>query len=139
MASNTNESSKAVVVRFLEVFSTGNVPGILEQLHDDATWWVSGRLKGLSGTYTKIQLAPLLLGATELYKTGALRIVPLSMIAEGDRVAVEAESYAELKNGKVYNNRYHFVFELAGDKIMRVREYMDTVHAYETFLAPSAQ
>lgn len=135
MADETRESPKAIVTRFLEVFSTGDVHRILEGLTDDATWWVSGRLDGLSGLYTKAQLAPLLDGATKLYETGAMRIVPVAMIAEGERVAVEAESYAKLKNGKVYNNRYHFVFELADGKLRHVREYMDTAHAYETFLA----
>jgi uncharacterized protein len=138
MPDDIGASNKTIVTRFLEVFSTGDVPGILEALHDDATWWVSGRLEGFSGTYTKTQLAPLLLAAKDLYKTGALRIEPSAMIAEGARVAIEAESYAELKNGKVYNNHYHFVFELADGKVKTVREYMDTVHAYETFVAPGA-
>jgi hypothetical protein len=79
-------------------------------------------------------LAPLLEAAAKLYTNRALRIVPLSMIAEGDRVAVEAESFAELTNGKVYNNRYHFFFELADGKVTKVREYMDTAHAREIFL-----
>jgi uncharacterized protein len=135
-ASDNIEANKAIVRNFLAVFSTGNVAGILDGLEDDATWWVSGKLPGLSGTYSKADLGPLLKGATALYTTGALRITPLDMIAEGNRVAVEAESYAELTDGRVYNNLYHFVVEIRNGRIGRVKEYMDTHHANATFLLP---
>jgi uncharacterized protein len=47
----------------------------------------------------------------------------LDMTAEGDRVCVEAESYGEMKNGKIYDNAYHFVFRLRDGKISEVKEY----------------
>jgi hypothetical protein len=126
--------NKKLVQDFLEVFSRGDVAGIVARLHPDATWWVSGTMNGLSGTYTRQQMAELLKGVTALYKQGALRITPSSMLAEDNAVAVEAESYAELNNGRVYNNRYHFLFEVADGKILKVKEYMDTQHAFDTFL-----
>jgi uncharacterized protein len=133
---STVEKNKAIVTEFLEVFSTGDVTGIAERLHDHATWWVSGSIEGLSGTYSKDQMTSLLKGVTTLYKQGALHITPLEMIAEGDCVAVEAESYAELQNGRVYNSLYHFLFRIADGKIMQVKEYMDTHHAYAIFITP---
>jgi hypothetical protein len=119
----------------MEVFSTGDVEGILACLHEDATYWVSGSIPGMSDTYDKQRLGGLLGGVTTVYKGGALRISPTSMIGEGDKVAVEAESFAELLNGRVYKNQYHFLFEVADGKILRVKEYMDTQHAYDTFVA----
>jgi len=65
----------------------------------------------------------------------------LGMIAEGDRVAVQADSYAEMNNGKVYDNAYHFVFKFAGEKIREVLEYCCTYTVYEVFgeyIAPRA-
>ena len=47
----------------------------------------------------------------------------VGMIAEGDEVAVEADTDAELNNGKRYNNAYHFVFVMCGGLIDEVREY----------------
>lgn len=48
----------------------------------------------------------------------------------GDRVAlVEAYGDGEHRSGKRYRNRYAFVFELDGDRIVAVREYLDTLHA----------
>lgn len=48
--------------------------------------------------------------------------------AENNRVAVEAESYAELIDGSVYNNRYHFLLEFEDGEIIRLMEYGDTHH-----------
>jgi len=127
---------KQIVADFLETFSSGNVEGVLDAMTIDGTWWVSGGLEGMSGTYEKATFGPLLRGATALYVEGALRITPVSMIAEGDNVAVEAEGQATMTNGRVYQPRYHFLFEVADGKIRRVREYMDTHHAWETFFRP---
>lgn len=128
-------ASKAVVTEFLRVFSTGNVPEIARCLHEGASWWVSGTVTGISGTYTKPQMLELLGQVTAIYKKKALHIAPSRMIGEGNSVAVEAESYAELNNGKVYNNRYHFLFEIEDGKIKTIREYMDTQHVHDTFVA----
>lgn len=57
-------------------------------------------------------------------------------IAEGNRVAVETESYADVKNGRTYNNHCHFVFEVRDGKVESVKEYLDTKHTRAIFLAP---
>jgi ketosteroid isomerase-like protein len=127
------EQNTAIVREFLEVFSTGDVPGILERLDDDATWWVSGKIEGFAGTKSKAEMGALLESVVPLYKGGALRITPLRIVAAGDRVAVEAEGYAELTNGRVYNPQSSFFFALADGKITEVREYLDTQHAHQIF------
>lgn len=55
--------------------------------------------------------------------TAPIQLSIVGMIAEGDRVAVEAETDSEMLNGKKYNNRYHFVFELRDGKMRELREY----------------
>jgi ketosteroid isomerase-like protein len=50
------------------------------------------------------------------------------MTAEGERVAVEAESKAKLANGTLYHNRYHFLFVVRDGRIQAVKEYLDTLH-----------
>jgi len=127
---------KAVAADFLAAFSTGDVDAVLDRMADGATWWVSGAIDGMSGTYGKAEFGGLLRGAVALYREGALRLTPTHMIADGNEVAVEAESFATMTNGRIYANRYHFLFEVAGGKILRVKEYMDTMHAWETFFKP---
>jgi ketosteroid isomerase-like protein len=124
---------KQVVRRFLEAFSSGDLDAVAAALTEDATWWVSGRIEGMSGTNSKAALLALLRAVKPLYVEGGLRITPDAMIAEGPIVACEAQSYATLTNGRVYANQYHFLFEVAGDQIRRVREYSDTQHMLETF------
>ena len=126
-------ANKALVASCFETFSSGDVPAIVAAMADDATWWVSGKLAGFSGTYTVAALAPLLEGAKAAYKSGALRITPTAMLAEGNKVAVEAHGHAELTDGRVYAPHYHFLITVHGGKIAEVREYMDTQHAKEIF------
>jgi len=64
---------------------------------------------------------------------GGIRFTLHAMTAEGDRVAAEVESYAELVSGTVYNNKYHMLFEMADGRIRVVKEYGDTLHAKEVF------
>lgn len=136
---NTSNSqlarNKEAVRHFLKVFSTGDVDGILECLDDDCTWWISGNVPGISGSYSKQQMGELLSGIVNIYKQGALPIIPGDMTAEGRRVAVEAESCSELRNGRMFKNTYHFLFEVDGEHITRIREYSDTLHMYETFVS----
>lgn len=126
--------NKALVRAYLDAFSSGDVKRIGEFLHEDLRWWVTGTVAGISGTYDKAATLNLLAQVTQVYKQGALRLTPAAMIGEGPRVAVEAESYAELHNGKVYHNYYHILFELADGKIIRMNEYMDTQHVHDTFV-----
>ena len=46
-------------------------------------------------------------------------------------MAIEAEGHAELTNGKVYRNRYHYLFIFRDGKICEARLYNDTKHAAE--------
>ena len=128
------ERAKAVVTRFFETFSSGDVDAILDALATDAVWWVSGRLAGLSGHYDKARFGPLLRGAKAAYRGSGLTITPTGMIAEGNRVAVEAEGDATLKDGRRFTPHYHFLITVRGDRLVEVKEYMDTQHASEIFL-----
>lgn len=127
------EQNKKTVENFLATFSAGDIDGVGAGLTDDATWWVSGSIDNLSGTYTKQQMLDLLPNFKKIYVGGALKLEPKSMIAEGDLVAVEAQGHAELTNGRVYESQYHFLFEVRGDQVARVKEYLDTYHAHAIF------
>jgi uncharacterized protein len=126
-------SPKEVVREFFAVFSTGEVEKILGCLTEDATWWVAGSIPNMSGENSKAMLGTVLRHAVTLYRGHALRITPSSMISEGNSVAVEADGYAELNDGRVYRNQYHFRIQVQGTRIQAVREYSDTQHMFVTF------
>jgi hypothetical protein len=129
------EDNKKIVLGFFENLSSGKAEAMLAMMADNATWTVMGRPEtfALAGTKTKAQFAELLKGIGAAMPKG-LRVTPKACTAEGDRVAVEAESYGEHANGKVYNNQYHFLVEVRDGKIQAVREYLDTIHAKEVLL-----
>ncbi len=123
------EANKGIVLGLFENLSAGKIDAVLDAMADTATWWVAGNFE-LSGTKTKAEFGELLKGVTSAMPNG-LKITPKVVIAEGDRVSVEAESYGEMANGKVYNNQYHFMIEVRDGKVQAVREYLDTIHAKE--------
>jgi ketosteroid isomerase-like protein len=51
--------------------------------------------------------------------------------SDGQTVIVEERMQATLANGRKYDNDYCFIFELVGEKISKVREYMDTQRGKE--------
>ena len=121
------EDNKRLILGFFENLSAGKGDAVLGTLADSATWWVQGNFP-LSGTKTKAQFAALV-GELGSKIDGGLRVTPKGITAEGDRVAVEAESLAKMKNGKTYQNTYHFLFIVRDGKIQSVKEYLDTIHA----------
>lgn len=125
------EANRQTVMKFLEVFSSGDVDAILGMMDDSATWWVAGTIP-LSGTKSKEAFGEMLSGVADNCK-GPIKLTPHAVTAEGERVAVETESYAELNNGRVYNNQYHFLFIAHDGKIFEVKEYLDTMHTNDIF------
>lgn len=133
-AGSLEAANKKLIAEFMEVFSTGNVESILGYLAPTATWWVAGTIEGISGIKNKQEFREMLSGLSTNTKSGAIALTPLAWTAEGDRVAVETESYSEMNNGRVYNNLYHFVFEVRDGLIQSVKEFLDTEHTRAVFL-----
>ncbi|NNL84002.1 MAG: nuclear transport factor 2 family protein [Myxococcales bacterium] len=128
------QRNKQLVTEFWEAFSASKFEDALSMMAEDATWWVAGSFP-LSGTKTKSEFAALLSDVAPMAPEG-IRVTPTAFTAEGDRVAVEADSYAPISNGRTYKNKYHFLFEVRNGKIHAVREYLDTMHANEVLCEP---
>jgi len=134
----STEENRKVADRLFACLTAGDVAGALATMTDDVTWVAAGRRELLpaAGTYTKERLARLfnaMLGRLQ----GGLRMTLKGAVAEGDKLALEAESYGELTNGRIYNQHYHFLIEFRDGKICAVREYLDTQHAHAVWYASS--
>jgi ketosteroid isomerase-like protein len=137
MAASDTTTSKAVAHRLFERFSAGDAQGVLDLLADDATWWLPGKPGQLPvvGTRSKAQIARLfeaMAGQLE----GPLKMTVRGAIAEGEQVAMEVESLGHLKNGRVYNQQYHFLITVRGGRICAVKEYLDTLHVQSVWFQP---
>ena len=123
------EANKKLVAEFFAHFKRKEVQQVLDKMAPDATWWIGGKVElfPLAGTKTKAEIGELLMSLVPTTKDG-LSITPHGMVAEGDKVAVEAESFGVLGNGRTYNNFYHFLITVRDGKIAAVKEYLDTMH-----------
>ena len=129
----STDQNKAVVVEVLKAFEAGDANAVVSHLTDDATWWVAGDLP-ISGDHDKAGVFEMIAGLSSM-ATGPVTFAPVGFVAEGNRVSVEAEAAADMKNGKHYSNKYHLMFEFDGDLISHVREYMDTKKVFDTIFS----
>lgn len=128
---------KSVAAGFFARFSANDIAGALATMTDDATWWIAGKpgTNPVVGTLTKDKIAKLFYRMAGQMTEG-LRMTVKGCIAEGNKVAMEVESYGKLKNGRVYNQEYHVLMEFRDGQICRVREYLDTQHVLAVWFAP---
>jgi ketosteroid isomerase-like protein len=121
------EDSVRVVSEFFERMNTGG--DIFALTADGYSWWAAG-VGEVQGRFGEIGEA---LGGQ---LDGGMTMEVKGITAQGERVAVETESLAKLKNGRVFNNQYHFLFVVKDGKITSIKEYNDTAHANATWADP---
>ncbi|MFT4517708.1 MAG: ketosteroid isomerase-like protein [Halioglobus sp.] len=126
MSSSENNSvkNKAIVTKFFQAMNDGDVAYIVNAYAEDGHLQTMGNTL-ISGTYTKEQVTASAGGIFEVFPKG-LKFVALDMVADGDKVAVEATSEGEHISGQIYSNEYHFLFEFRDGKLLKLKEYMDT-------------
>lgn len=124
---------KRLAVQFLELATSYRTDECLVLMTCDATWVVMGEPGRLAvaGSKDRTQIARLL-GGLAKFIPNPLELSVTGITAEADRVAVEAECVGQWRNGTLYRNSYHFLFEVRDGRIARVREYMDTLHLFDT-------
>ena len=120
------EANKARVSQFFEALNAGDIDAVVNAYADDGSCRTMGETL-ISGTMNKEQIAASAGGIFDVFPEG-LRFNILGMVAEGDKVAVEATSEGEHVSGQTYNNEYHFLFEFRDGKLLKLKEFMDTEH-----------
>ena len=127
--------NKQLVLHFWQYFSQGDTNGVARLMTDDATFTVIGRPGGFEGIGEKsIQdLVETMEWIKEVIPNGLVYSIK-GMIAEGNKVAAEGESYGVTTKGKAYRGIYHFLFEIENGKIKAVREYLETMHAQQILI-----
>jgi uncharacterized protein len=121
--------NKAVVTEFLERMNAGDLDGSFGLLADDCTWFSLSSRK-FSG---KEQMRAMIAHVNESMLRAPIVQTITVLTAEENRVAALTEGAAEALDGTRYDQRYHFLFELADGLITRLWEFNDTFHAREFF------
>lgn len=123
------EDNRRTAIAFFQRYDAGDIPGVLDLMSEDITYWLAGKpgSNATAGARTKAEMADIFRRMGNAM-TGRLRMTVKGTVAEGDKVAVEAVSRGELRNGRVYEQEYHVLFTLRDGRIAAAREYMDTAH-----------
>lgn len=66
----------------------------------------------------------------QLFPEG-VSIETTSVVAEGSTVVFEQRMRGRLVNGRDYDNRYCWVFDMEGTRVRCIREYMDTLRGQQ--------
>jgi len=125
MTSGTHENT-AIALEFLHDMENGGFGAAKRHLKPGFVWWtprsgeIQAKMEAIDAALAKHFDSP-------------MKIKVHGVTAQRDRVAVEAESYAVLTDGTIYNNRYHFLFEFDDGKIAVVKEYNDSQHAADVW------
>jgi uncharacterized protein len=119
----STEENRKRAIAFVEAMARTGID--LSVVTDDAQWWVPG-----TGWLSRAEFMKLVERFGERLD-GPVALTIEGVTAEADRVAVEAQAHATLKNGKIYRNTYHFLFIFRDGKIWRAKEYNDTLHVRE--------
>jgi ketosteroid isomerase-like protein len=130
----TAAEKKELATDFLTEFRDPDPARLATMIANDFEWKVMTRMEGM-GPVKGHDGFKNFVKQIKTMMPGGLGMTIDTVICEGDRCAVQAESNTTAANGKKYNNRYHFDIRFDGDKIAEVREYCDTNHAREVFFS----
>jgi uncharacterized protein len=116
----SSRADKALVRRFLDAWSDGDLDAAFALTHPDGTVWVLSFGQDIRmGDWTeriRTKAASLQQGTRYDIK---------QMTAEAGRVSVLADGRSVLADGTEYANRYHYLFEVADGRIVRCMEFSD--------------
>jgi len=132
----TTQANSRIAKQFFERFDARDLDGALALLADNAQFRLPGKPSESpsAGAYDKKRLRRLFERILQNIPDG-VRMSFKSVIAEGDMVALEMEGLGKLSNGRVYNNEYVILFVIRDGLIQEVREYNDTLHAHNVWVA----
>lgn len=120
-----SEQLKQTVEHFFDAMADADAERIVSFYAEDGECWTSGNTL-ISGTLNREQILAGAKAVLDVFPDKLAFFID-GMVAEGNKVAVEARSDGMHISGKRYQNRYHFLFEFRDDgKLQRLKEYMDT-------------
>ena len=131
----SNAQSEAAVNKFFELLNAEDLEGIRALLTEDAAWLPQARDMPGAGEYRgrKVIVDEFLKPIRGLFAKGSPRNRILSMASNGSLVLVETHGTGQLSDGRPYDNRYAWAFEVRGGQIAVIREYLDSHYIVRLF------
>lgn len=125
LARESRAQERAVIMKFFDGITAAPPPDFSD-LFSDQIRWIGERPGAASSEMDHAAVLKTIASLPTTFRQ--LKVTPdLDAITQQDnRIAVEAKSHGIFANGTEYNNVYHFLFIVAGDKISEIREYSPT-------------
>ncbi len=123
------DESMQIVNDFFSSLKKGDAAGIASCFSEDAVVWTPGD-NWFSGEHTPDEIQGLAAQILSQFPDG-IRLEPVAVTREGERIAVEATGEGRHIDGRTYRNAYHMLFVVRDGKICVLKEYMDTALAGE--------
>jgi hypothetical protein len=131
----SNTQSESAVQTFFELLNAEDLDGLRTLLTDDAAWIPQARDMPGAGEYRgrDVIVDQFLKPIRGLFAPGSPSNRILSMASNGALVLVETHGTGHLKDGRPYDNRYAWAFEVRAGKIAMIREYLDSYYIVRLF------
>ena len=131
-ASNENER---VVLNFFATLSTGDLEAVRLLLHENATW--KPMVNDIPGAGTHVGrkgiVDEFLMPVRGMFKPGDPKIVVNTIASNGPLVITETMGLGTVSDGRPYENRYCWAFEIQDGLVFAIREYMDSLYVSRLF------
>ena len=129
----TADTNKQLARTAFEALGRSDVRPLYELMRDDFAWIIEGQSR-FSRRYEGKEAVKrdLLNPLFEAFAT-PYRFTIDEIIGEGHRVVVRGRGEVRTKAGKDYNNSYCFVLRLEDDRLVELREYLDTALVEQVF------
>ena len=125
------EKNKASALIFIEAIGNRDLISLGALYARDGIFWQPGKKLILAGPHSQGETANLVPNIYRRLPEG-MAFDNYSVVAEGNKVAVESVTHAKLANGNLYKNQYNFLFYFNNQgKITQFKEYWGTLHAFE--------
>ena len=129
--SDSTDNNKKLVEDFFSILSSGS-QDYLDFYTEESIIWTAGE-NAIGGSRSKSEIIGFAKSILDSFPDG-ISFNVVNLIAENDYVAAEVEGTAMHVSGKPYNNKYHFLLKIKDNKILELKEYMDTQLAAKVLL-----
>jgi ketosteroid isomerase-like protein len=131
----SNAQSEEAVQKFFELLNAEDLEGVRELLTEDAAWIPQARDMPGAGEYRgrDVIVDQFLKPIRGLFAKGSPSNRILSVASNGALVLVETHGTGHLSDGRSYDNRYAWAFEVREGKIAMIREYLDSYYIVRLF------
>lgn len=121
----SSEANKALVLQACQYLNDINLPALFDLIHEDGSWSIpyDPASFAFGGYKDKAAVSATLTQFLGTFST--FEYLVDSIVADGDRVSIEAHSHGVGPGGAKYSNVYCKTFLIKDGKLHTVREFFD--------------